>query len=57
MKSTVETLVEHPIATTIVMGSIARSIAIIIYALKGKPFAPVVTINKAAAKSGVTVEV
>ena len=57
MKKTIEVIVEHPIATTIVIGSIARSIATIIYAVKGKPIAPVVTINKGADEIGASVGV
>ena len=56
MEKTVETLVKHPIATTLIIGSIARSIATIIYAVKGKPIGPVVTINKAATNNGASVE-
>ena len=57
MKKTVEILVEHPIASTIVIGSIARGIASIVIAARGGTVQPVVVINKAAEKASASVEV
>ena len=47
MKDVVSKLVSHPIATVIVIGSIADSATRIIAAMKGKEIQPVININLA----------
>lgn len=47
MKDIVSKLVSHPIATVIVIGSIADSATRIIAAMKGKEIQPVININLA----------
>lgn len=44
MKNIFESMVEHPIATVIVIGSIARGIATIIATLKGDVIEPIVKV-------------
>lgn len=46
MKEVVKTILEHPIATIIVLGSLTRGIATVVAAAKGNSVEPVVTINK-----------
>lgn len=59
MEKTVETIVKHPIASTIVITSIARGIAAIIVAARGGTIQPVVEITNNITKdlTGTTVEV
>ena len=45
MKDVVSKLVSHPIATVIVIGSIADSATRVIAAMKGKEIQPVININ------------
>ena len=46
MKNTIETIVEHPIASTIVIGCILRGIASIVAAARGNSIQPVITIRR-----------
>lgn len=50
MQKTVETIVEHPIASVIVIGCIMRGIATIITAARGNSVQPIVTFTKNMAK-------
>ena len=45
MEKTIETIVKHPIASTVVITSIARGIASIIVAARGGTVQPIVTIT------------
>lgn len=59
MEKTVETMVKHPIATTIIINCIVRGIATIISVARGGTVQPIILITKniASDKNGVTVEV
>lgn len=50
MEKTVETIVKHPIANTIVITSIARGIATIIVAVRGGTIQPIIEITNHVTK-------
>ena len=54
MNNTIETIVKHPIASTIIITSITRGIASIVAAAKSGNVNPIVTITNAV-KEGVKV--
>ena len=59
MSKTVETIVKHPIATTIIINCIVRGIATIIEVSRGGNIQPIIMITKNVAgdKTGITVDV
>lgn len=46
MEKTIDTMIKHPFATTMVITCIARSIAIVITAARGKAIWPSITVTK-----------
>jgi hypothetical protein len=59
MEKTVEIIIKHPIASTIVITSIARGIAAIIVAARGGTIQPIMLVTNNITKelTGTTVEV